>query len=278
MPPSATPSGLPPGGEAELALGALRQAIDALGTAPPHSPLAPLQQTTLQEVASTLRALASRAESYLRQVRPPPSPKIRILTKESKPAKVEVVPGLSLPVMCLPEDCRDPRQVVAAIRGPALCWVPAWGHFAVRLGDMLLHGHIGEVTPRGERGPTPPGLTPCARAGCPGSGCPFYHDPAATPYFLQNRPLTAAPPVDSPLHVRSFRAESFAYDPPRPGRPMPPTGARRIGGAATFLADARAASPAEAQAFLDQVAHDLICAVALVQARGGPAPGGGLPS
>jgi len=107
------------------------------------------------------------------------------------PALYDFGDGIQVPVMVLPPSCRLRQDVMDAIRGPMLCYVPAWEHFAVRVGDLLLHSGLGRVFPAGETRPC--AVRPCARlaaalrsaaalraAADPRAcdDCAFYHDPA----------------------------------------------------------------------------------------------------
>lgn len=181
-----------------------------------------------------------------------------------RPALVEVCAGVAVHAMVLPGACRTVAEVTAAISGPMLCYVPAWGHFAVRLGDHLLHGNVGRVYPPSVRHPQ--GVKECSSARCRESAaaaaaCTYYHDPAAAPG--RGEPARAAA---APLAVRSFFAESFAYS-PRAGPQCSRYGRRCLGDSAALREDVQALSAREARLFLSQVAHDLVCAAVLLQAR-----------
>ena len=189
------------------------------------------------------------------------------ILKGARPAQVEVCPGVQVHAMVLPADCRTTDEVKNAIRGPMLCYVPAWGHFALRMGDLLLHGNVGNIYPATVR--RPQGVKECKIPGCVGRNpaCTYYHDPAT--FSAEELEAHAAPialDASAPLSVRSFFAESFAYC-PRAGPQSSRYGMRRLGDVASLPEDIQAMSASEARQFLSQVAHDMVCAAVLAQAR-----------
>jgi len=192
---------------------------------------------------------------------PAPAPAPSPAPVPAPTAYVEAADGVYVEARLLPPHCAQPEAVLAEIRGPGLWYVPAWGHFALRLGDGLLHGGIGRVYP--DDAPRPVGVAPCRRPGCEDPACTFYHDPA------RGRP--------GGVRVRNFMASSFAYasrfSPPRnaleraAARRACRYGGRHYGSAGALRADAAALADEEADRFLAQVAHDVVCAAALLQGR-----------
>lgn len=174
-----------------------------------------------------------------------------------RPALVKISRNVEVPAMVI--DACTRAEVSDQIRGPMLCYVPMWGHFAVRLGRHIIHGNVGRILAPGTK--LPVGVKECARPECynvPGAAaeCTYYHDPA--------RMAVAALATDEPpLTVRSYMADSFVYT-PKIGRSRSRYGGRPIGDIDSLGADIRSASKAEARRFLSQVAHDLVCAVALL--------------
>jgi len=185
------------------------------------------------------------------------------------PALYDFGDGIQVPVMVLPPSCRLRQDVMDAIRGPMLCYVPAWEHFAVRVGDLLLHSGLGRVFPAGEKRPC--AVRPCARlaaalrsaaalraAADPRAcdDCAFYHDPA------KEAACGAAPGAQ---RVRNFLASGFAYRPR--GAPAPKKGerygTRRFGSADGLALDIASLNTDEAERFVDQVSHDVLCAAVL---------------
>lgn len=184
----------------------------------------------------------------------------------AKPAMIEVADGLSVPAMVLPETCRTRSEVLEAIRGPMLCYVPAWGHFAIRMGDMLIHGNIGTIFDGKVKHPV--GVKACRDLACADPGCAYYHDPAKTSAFTQSTAQTIAPDSESPLHVRNFFAENFVYSPRfRGSKPPSRYGRRHYGSAGSLSADLALMADSEADRFLAQVGHDLVCAAVLLSNR-----------
>jgi hypothetical protein len=179
-------------------------------------------------------------------------------------ALVDVVGGLAVEAMVLPENCRTREEVMAEITGPMLCYVPAWGHFALRAGDLLFHGNVGNVYD--QKAYKPVGVKKCRYAACSDASCSYYHDPASHPAFTRSSGDTISPGAEAPLHVRNFFAESFLYQPSvktyvgRDGR-------RAIGSAQNLSSDIANLSAKEGELFMAQVAHDIVCAAVLHNAE-----------
>ena len=177
-------------------------------------------------------------------------PTPQVFVDGPRPALVEVVPGVSVQAMLLPDACTTRAAIRDCIRGPALCYVPSWGHFAVRLGPHILHGNAGAVFSPGER--RPHGVKECTAALCRRDACTYYHPPDGT--------------KTGPAHIRNFVAESFMYR--ARGLPHPARyGGRAIGDYRSLGEDLNAISPEAARLFLDQVGHDIVCAIALLDNR-----------
>ena len=202
----------------------------------------------------------------------PPTPEVPLASlvqssepeKSSLPGLVEVADGLKVPAMVLPESCHTKEEVLEAIKGPMLCYVPAWGHFAIRMGGMLLHGNVGKILSKDT--PRPMGVKECRKKDCIGEMCTYYHDPTKS---LRNPEPGICPPASARLYVRNYFADSFVYAPRGSGAPSARYGSRRYGSADTLACDLATLSDKEAARFLDQVAHDLICAAVLMSNRGG---------
>lgn len=280
-------------GEAEVALGTLARVVDALDRGCfeavaagvegyPGDPVPPdpkhwnKYSGALKNLAARIADLAWRAAdasaphegnegaapcSWLADCSPPhgdspckfypllplPPPDVPASDDSAFPALVEVEDGLTVEAMVLPANCDTPEAVLHAIRGPMLCFVQAWNHFAIRLGDHLLHGNIGSIYPAGTRRPC---RVKHCNGGCSGS-CPYYHDPAL-------------PSGAGKKEIRNFVADSFAYRPLIPLDGGARFGRRRFGSAGSLRADLATLAPAEVRRFLDQVAHDLVCAAVLL--------------
>jgi hypothetical protein len=166
---------------------------------------------------------------------------------------VKVVGDLTVEATVLSPSLKEAREVFAAVGTDGLYFIPHWGHFALRLGGCVLHAGLGRVY----RGPPPRGVAAareapervkeCRRGRCGGArgACRYYHDPEDYP--------------DS-SDVRNYMADSWLYTPAAsPAR----YGTRRIGSAESFEADMRAVGLDDARRFLDQTAHDVLCALLL---------------
>lgn len=169
--------------------------------------------------------------------------------------------GLCVKAVVLPETCRTEEQVLRAIRGPALCYVPAWDHFAVRLGRHLLHGNIGRIYPPGTRFPV--GVKTCAKRKCTDPSCTYYHNPARLCGSNSSSDEACRP---LPLHIRSHIADGFVYHSrsEAPRRPVP-YGGRHFGDVSALALDMISLRKEEVERFLDQVAHDLVCAAVILE-------------
>lgn len=224
-----------------------------------HEHVRARRDTLVQAAAATQHGEDENGDDAPWVTDPPPE----LFIEGPRPAIVEVVPGVSVPAMLLPASCDTLESVRDGIRGPMLCYVPSWGHFAVRLGPHVIHGNVGAIYPPGERRPR--GVKECKAALCRGPACTYYHPPP-------NAKTEAAA-------VRNFAAASFMYQ-PRGAPHAARYGGRVIGDYRSLEADLNAISPAAARLFLDQVGHDLVCAVALLHHRpdlAAHAPGRRLP-
>ena len=153
--------------------------------------------------------------------------------------------GAAVDAVVLPEALRGRAEVYAQVVPGELYYVPSWGHFAFRLGSCVFHGNVGQIYPAGRGARAPQRLKDCRRPGCEaGGGCPYYHDPARFP---------------GAADVRNYAASSWEYSPP--AAPLRP--GRHFGSAPSLEADLRAAGAEEARCRLDQVAHDVLCALLL---------------
>ena len=160
--------------------------------------------------------------------------------------------GVTVDAIVLPASVKTAAAVAAAVNTSALYYIPHWGHFAMRLGGQLLHANLGQIY-GGARGlrELPERVKDCRHTDCGGTaaGCRYYHDPRTHP---------------GSTDVRNFMADSWLYaHPAAPAR----CGGRRIGSASTFDADLRSLGAEDARRFLDQVAHDALCA-AIIWQRG----------
>lgn len=125
--------------------------------------------------------------------------------------------GRRLPAVVLPDAVIAPADVAAAVKTSDLYYVPAWGHFAFRVGGRLFHGNVGEVKPAvagggsdvsnaSDTGDSDNGGSGTAyrtvdcrfpvcrqRAAESRRACAFYHDPALHPGSQEVRDYSDAP-------------------------------------------------------------------------------------
>jgi hypothetical protein len=289
-------------GEAELALSSLERAVDHLTTSMHHPTPSDPRKTflpsflpgppsegdelgsrrmhlrALNRIREQMTALSDRilratiwtdGDRDSQQLADPPAPPVPLISSppspppiltpnHARPVYVEVADGLEVEAMLLPDSCTTPDDVLSHIRGPMLCYVPAWNHFAIRLGSHLLHGNVGQIYPVGSTRPI--GVKSCLRCrpGQIAPECPYYHDPA----------LGVSKKPDSGVGVRNYIADAFCFHsrfetPRRVAR----YGQRHFGSHGSLRLDMEAMSSGEVQRFLDQVAHDLVCAALLLHNR-----------
>lgn len=167
-----------------------------------------------------------------------PAPSIRAAPAGSR---IVVAPGVTVNALVV-------KGSPDAIPPGVLCWIPSWGHFAVKVGGCLLHAGLGRIywgakTP----GEPPVMLRDCTMPGCTGlNGCTYYHDPVLFP---------------GTKNVRNYLADSFRYS----GEPRPV--ARRVGSSPELLEDLKAVTDSSAKLLFDQVAHDLLLALIVWEHR-----------
>lgn len=174
---------------------------------------------------------------------PPKAPRL--------PAPVTVCGGLSLNAIVLPPELSSLAAVEAAVETGGLFYVPAWRHFALKLDGLLLHGNVGDIywgPPK--KGATPSRVKDCSRKACAdqggaADGCSFYHDPAG---FV------------SSTDVRSFIADTWGYS---PGSEPLPRSRRHFGARERLVEDLAEIGRDEAELFVAQAMHDVLCALIL---------------
>lgn len=197
--------------------------------------------------------LSAAREARPFQPKQPPSAIPRTPVTPNRRA-VRVTDSLALDAVILPATIKVPSEILASVAPGDLYYIPRWNHFAVRIGQCVLHANVGHIygsslfrgaAKRDPNAVRPERVKECRRASCDGSACTFYHNPARFP--------------DS-SNVRNYTASSWAYSPPAaPAR----HGARRVGSIEHLDLEVRAANLEDAQCFLDQAAHDLLCALIL---------------
>ena len=166
-----------------------------------------------------------------------------VITKRMAP----VGAGLSIPARWLPADVSTIDAVKAAITHPDLYYVPSWGHFAFRVGEMVFHSGMGEIFINGEE-TSPVRVKDCKHplGSCPGgSHCTYYHDP-----------VVWAGSKD----VKNFMSDSWLYSRSVIGR-RPRYGTRRLGCVRHAISDLGRITDDDLTRFLTQIPHDLICAI-----------------
>ncbi len=130
-----------------------------------------------------------------------------------------------------------------------LYYVESADHFAIKIGGHLLHGNIGIIYTDGRN---PEKIKNCKFAtGCQKQHkCDYYHDPAKFPGSRDHR---------------NFIANSWMY--------VPPTGhfkgrqGRRFGSRDNLDTDIVGLTDDEIGRYDDQLMHDLLCALLIVQSR-----------
>jgi hypothetical protein len=162
---------------------------------------------------------------------------------------------ITLEALYVPPEVVDAREVSQLVSTPQLYYIAGWEHFALRVGALFLHGAIGHIyTSEKER--SPERVKECRRgAKCQrrGSGghCRYYHDPALCP---------------GSQDARNFMADAWLYNSSVGGRGYSARyGSRRFGSYEFLEVDLRNMSPGDARRFLDQTAHDLLCAIVLAK-------------
>ena len=140
-----------------------------------------------------------------------------------------------------------------------LYYVPAWNHFAFKFGTTVLHANIGVII-SSQYGGTPRRVRECNQSMCRGeTACNYYHDP------VTNR---------GSQDVRNYMADSRSYVPVVGGNPDTPTrgrrhyGARRYGSLDYLMVDLQSMDSRDARKYMDEVAHDLLCALVMAKYGG----------
>lgn len=186
--------------------------------------------------------------------RPAPRPPQNETPRPEAPARppraaIQLDEQVTLDAVVVPDALREPRDILAAVAGPDLHYVPQWDHFAVRIGGTVFHGNVGRVIPAG--GAAPARVKECRlRGGC-AKACAYYHDPAEH-----------AAPRPPRRDVRNFTADSWEYAPPALRHSARPR-CRRIGSRDTLAVDLQTITAADARLFVAQATHDILCALLL---------------
>ncbi len=178
---------------------------------------------------------------------------VRAVVGSAPPERREIcLPGnITLEALSIPPEVVDAREISQLVSTPQLYYIAGWEHFALRIGALFLHGSIGRIyTSEKER--SPGRVKECRRGpACPrrGVGCQYYHDPALCP---------------GSRDARNFMADAWLYTSSVGGRGYSARyGSRRFGSYEYLEVDLRNMSPCDARRFLDQTAHDLLCAIVL---------------
>lgn len=165
---------------------------------------------------------------------------------------------ITLEALVVSGDLRSAKDITAAIGPQGLHFVPQWNHFALKIDGVVFHANMAQIYNRfgvrrmfgngGAQKRLPEKVRACGYPACgKPTTCQYYHDPALFP---------------GSRDVRNFTAESFIYAPPIvPARGAGPF--RRFGSIENLDADLRLISRDEARLFMDQVAHEVLCALVL---------------
>jgi hypothetical protein len=139
----------------------------------------------------------------------------------------------------------DSAQVFAALVPGELNYVPAWNHFAVKIGNLVLHGNIGTIFSDRD---IPVRVKECRhRSECNLTSCSYYHNPAIG---------------SDKKDIRGYLAGAWHYIPALEQHSAR-YGSRRLGSRPQLLEDLQSITAGDARRFLDQVAHDVVCAALL---------------
>lgn len=204
-----------------------------------------------------------RSWSTVRSKRPPPAggaaqaagPVLApssVPPTDGVPHPAPVCAGVTLRAIWLPPDVGALSDVAALMTRPDIYYVPKWGHFAIRVGEIVLHANVGKIFANGrDIAPTrvkdcrhPPGRCPRRAA------CTYYHDPA-----------TVAGSTD----VKNFMSDAWHFSPTTCGS-RARYGIRRVGSVDTLACDLQNISRIESQQLVHQAAHDILCAILSVRA------------
>jgi hypothetical protein len=211
-------------------LGSLKTALEvALSTVTAYMAAANEQHNS--QTVAIKKILANPSKSYSRVIETPSKP----VRPRTDMMTVEIVPGISLPAISV----QTFSQVGTA---GALYYVQTADHFALRLGNKLLHGNIGTIF----MGDKPPErIRECRYATCNEDSCEFYHDPIKYPGKKDHR---------------NFVTNAWVYNAPDQRK----TNRGRNYGSRQYLSEDLLCMTGEcARRFTDQAFHDLLCALLL---------------
>jgi len=200
-------------------------------------------------------AKLSGADGWIKQKKRPQVLKLA-QPQALKPAQAQVTRQLitlqgavGIDAQIIPATLSTTAEIFAAVKSGDIHYIPQWNHFALRIGECVLHANIGRVYGGASRSAVPRDMPErvkeCTRRNCGGTteGCNFYHDPELHP---------------GSTDVRNFVSESWLYCPAVvPAR----YGSRRIGSIVSLESDLELMSLDDSRRFIHQATHDILCAV-----------------
>ena len=141
-------------------------------------------------------------------------------------------------------------EVYDYVKGGDQYFIPQSGHFAARIGPSVFNANIAKIYTSDHERP-PVRVKECRRTRCAQRGdaprCRYYHDPR---HYVGS------------TDVRNFIADSWLYLSAL-SRYNTRYGSRRFGSREYLAADLREISAPDARRYVDQVSHDLLCALIL---------------
>lgn len=154
---------------------------------------------------------------------------------------VKISGDICVDAIILPMTLKTVPEIFKAINSNNLYFIPQWNHFAVRIGDCVLHANIGNIYTNGNT-ETLKRIKECKRTNC--TGCSYYHDPEL---FIGS------------TDVRNFMDTSWHYTSIIPSC----YGIRRIGSINHIETDIHMLNLSDARKFIHQTSHDIICSIIL---------------
>jgi hypothetical protein len=127
-----------------------------------------------------------------------------------------------------------------------LYYVESADHFAIKIMEILIHGHIGLIYTNSDN---PVKIKECKyRENCKKDNCEFYHNPLV---------------VKGSKDHRNFIASSWLYSPPTAISNKYNIKSRRFGSKEYIDTDLNIISDEEVERFYDQTMHDILCTIIL---------------
>ncbi len=171
-----------------------------------------------------------------------PTPKIESSSEKS----ICIIGNISIQATILPV-CKTNEEIINSIHCGVLYYIPQWNHFATKIGKCLFHANLGKIY-FGQIVEVPKRVKECQKNRCRGeSECKYYHDPMSYP---------------NSTDVRNFTADSWIYN---PNNVIGRNNLRHIGSIDFLENDLKALSIEDANKFLNQTSHDILCSIIIQQ-------------